>query len=268
VHDHTGADGVLGWLVPALVVLPAGAAYLVGVARRTAVLARRWPVHRTASALAGLLLVGAAVSPPVLSAAVDDPRGHMAQHLLLGMYAPLLLVLSAPVTLLLGASAPRTRRSVGRLLGSRAVRVVTSPWVAALLSTGGLVALYLTPLYALSVRIPLLHGLVAAHLLAAGCLYAWSIAGPDPAPGRPGTGQRAVVLVLSAAAHAVLAKVLYAHAGEVPPGAGLPVPAAEQAALWMYYGGDVAEIALAVLLFGGRYLRGTGRQERAPVAVG
>jgi putative membrane protein len=51
------------------------------------------------------------------------------------------------------------------------------------------------------------------------------------------------VLVLVAASHAVLAKHLYA----VPP-AGVPAAEAARGAMLMYYGGDVIEIALAVLL--------------------
>jgi putative membrane protein len=48
-------------------------------------------------------MLGLATSPPLEALAHADARGHMAQHLLLGMYAPLALVLGAPLTLLLGS---------------------------------------------------------------------------------------------------------------------------------------------------------------------
>lgn len=60
-----------------------------------------------------------ALLPPLAPFVHGDFRGHMAQHLLIGMYAPLALVLGAPVTLLLRAlPAHRARRSAG-LLRSR-----------------------------------------------------------------------------------------------------------------------------------------------------
>ncbi|MET8437005.1 cytochrome c oxidase assembly protein [Streptomyces sp900116325] len=59
---------------------------------------RRW---RTVSFLTGCALLGAALLPPMSSFAHGNSRAHMAQHLLIGMYAPLCLVLGMPATLLL-----------------------------------------------------------------------------------------------------------------------------------------------------------------------
>jgi putative membrane protein len=115
--------------------------------------------------------------------------------------------------------------------------------------------LYLTPLYAASVQHGLLHHAVHVHFLAAGYLFAWSIAGPDPAPRRPGTGVRTAVLVVAAGAHSYLGKLLYAGAGELPPGAGHGTAEMEAAAQWMYYGGDLAELLLATALFAAWYRR-------------
>jgi hypothetical protein len=47
--------------------------------------------------------------------------------------------------------------------------------------------------------------------------------------------------VLATAAHAYLAKLLYARAPQVPLGSLHTVTEMEQAAQWMYYGGDIAE---------------------------
>ncbi len=255
--------GAAGWLPAVAVVAVPLALYAAGVARRRARLGRGWSPWRTASLAVGLLLVAAAVAPPLAQAAHEDLSGHMVQHLLLGMYAPLGIVLAAPVTLLLGAGGPRLRRRVARVLRSRPLHALAHPVSAAVLDIGALHVLYLTPLHALTQRSALVHGLVAVHLLLAGCLFTWSLAGPDPAPRRPGVGVRVVVLVLAAAAHAHLAKLLYARAGELPAGSGLAAAEVQRAAQWMYYGGDVAELLLAAALLGGWYARrgraGAGR---------
>jgi putative membrane protein len=137
---------------------------------------------------------------------------------------------------------------------------------AAAVHVGGLFALYLTPLYRTSLDSGPVHGAVAVHFFLAGSLYAWSIAGPDPAPRRPGVAVRATVLVASAGAHAFLAKLLYARAAELPPGTGFPAERMEQAARWMYYGGDLAELVLAVLLFAEWYRR-RARADARPTAL-
>ncbi|WP_127572111.1 cytochrome c oxidase assembly protein [Georgenia faecalis] len=223
----------------------------------------RWSGARTAAWLAGVVAVVVALSPPLTDLAHHDHRFHMATHLLLGMYAPLGLVLGAPVTLALGSLPRRGRRVLTGVLRSPPVHVLSHPVPAAVLNVGGMVVLYLTPLYGLSMARPEVHALVMAHFLLAGCLYTWAIAGPDPAPRRPGMATRTTVLVAAAGAHAFLAKLLYARAGEVAAGHGDPA-SMEAGAQWMYYGGDVAELALAVMLFAWWYRR--RRPEVAPRA--
>ncbi|RBY83985.1 cytochrome c oxidase assembly protein [Blastococcus sp. TF02A-26] len=247
-----------GWLAAAGAVLLPAALYLAGVGvRRDG--GRDWPAARTASWLLGCLLVGTALSPPVETAGTGA-TGHMVQHLLLGAAAPLALVLGAPMTLLLGALGPAARRPVAAVLHSRPLRLLAHPATGAVLATGGLHLLYLTPLHALSTRSDAVHALVHGHLLVAGCLFAWSVAGPDPAPRRPGTGVRVAVVVAAGGAHAVLAQLLYARAGALPPGAGLDAEEVRTAAQVMYHGGHLVDLALLVALFGARYRRGRRRE--------
>lgn len=275
-HPGSGAGdpgaGVLPLDPAAVGVLVVGVllvAYLVGAARLRAHGPRGWSRWRTAAFTAGALLVAAALTPAagsLLGGGTGGARGHMAQHLVLGMLAPLALVLGAPVRLLLGA-VPRARRPVARVLRLRAVHVVGHPVTAALLHVGGLWVLYLTPLYARSLDVPPVHHAVQVHFVLAGYLFAWSLVGPDPAPRRPSLRVRAVVLVLAAAAHGVLAKLLYARAGALPPGASHAAADAEQAAQWMYYGGDVVEVLLVVLLGAEWYRRGA-RAGARPAGTG
>jgi putative membrane protein len=250
----------LQWLLPAVVVLVAVGVYAVGMLAYQARRGRPWSTWRATSWLVGTSVVALALSP-ALDEVVTAARGHMAQHLLLGMLGPLGLVMGAPISLLLGSTAASVGRAVSRALRSRVVHVATHPVSAAVLHMGGLFALYLTPLYAASVEHDVVHHVVHVHFLAAGCLFAWAIAGPDPAPHRPGIGTRTVVLVLAAGAHSYLGKLLYARAGELPQGAGHSSGEMEVAAQWMYYGGDVAELLLAAALFATWY-RQAGRTAR------
>lgn len=218
---------------------------------------RSWSRWRTLGFMLGAGLIALALSPPVSSFAHQDLRGHMAQHLLIGMFAPLGLVMAAPITLLLRTLPARRGRLVARLLRCQALHLLSHPAMALLLNMGGMYVLYLTPLYRLSLLHPALHALINLHFLAAGYLYAWSIAGPDPAPRRPGLQTRIVLLIAGIGAHAFLAQLMYAHL--LPRGVPFDADEVRDAAVLMYYGGDLAELFLAVALFGSWY---QGQQRR------
>lgn len=161
------------------------------------------------------------------------------------MFAPLGLVMAAPVTLLLRSLPARHGRQVTRLLRSGALQVIAHPVTALILNVGGLALLYFTPLYVATMTHPGLHYLLHFHFVAAGCLYTWVIAGPDPAPHRPSVPARLVVLGIAITLHSVIAQMLYAGAfGAIPASAA----ELESGAVLMYYGGDIAEILLAFAL--------------------
>jgi len=259
---HPTPDGADAWLQagPQVLVVAAVALGYLAAALHASAGARGWSRWRTAAWLFGCAVAAVALSPAL---ADHDPRAHMARHLLLGMVAPLGLVLGAPVTLVLRIAGAPVRRGIGRVLRSRPVHVLGHPLTAALLNVGGLYAVMLTPLHRVAGAQPLLH----LHYLAAGYLFTWAVAGPDPAPRRPGLGTRMVAFVLAAGAHAVLAKLLYADTFTSAGDAG----GLRAAALLMYYGGDVAELALAVALFTAWYRRRAGlargaHPARAPLA--
>lgn len=228
-------------------------AYLAGVAvlRRAG---HRWPAGRSAAALGGFAALAVALLPPLAGA--EHFPAHVLQHLTLTMLAPLLLALSAPVTLALRTLPPRPRRLVLTSLHSRAVRVLAFAPTVLILEIGGTYAYYLTGLFEATERHPSLHAAVHAHLFAAGCLFSWYLVGRDPMPARAGMRTRVVVLLVAAASHDVLAKLLYAHL--LPSGGGTPAELRAGAQL-MFYGGDAIEIALAVALLLPWYAR-TGRR--------
>lgn len=240
-HDHGGEWGTL-LVVGAL--LAVATVYLV-LAGKRAREPRGWSGWRTASFIAGLALLALALIPALSPYPPGDFRSHMHQHLLIGMYAPLGLVLAAPVTLLLRSVPARHGRLVGRVLRSAPVHLIANPVTALILNIGGLAALYFTPLYAATTDSAFLHHLVHVHFFLAGYLFAWVIAGPDPAPHRPSVPARLVVLGVAIAAHAVLSQLIYAGLFiEVPA----PVAQLRGGGELMYYGGDIAELLLAFAL--------------------
>lgn len=220
-----------------------------------------WPIARALSWFAGIACAALALGP-VAQAAHDSFTAHMVGHLLLGMLAPLLLVLGAPVTLALRALPVGPARAVSRLLRSRNVRVLTHPIVAAVLNAGGLWLLYGTAVFALMHGSALVQALVQLHVFLAGYIFTASIVGTDPDPHRASIGMRAGVLLAFIAVHSMLAKWLY---GRAP--AGVDARDAQVGAQVMYYGGDVIDVTLLVLL-GLAWYRATGRRPAAtPAAV-
>ncbi|MGW5973428.1 cytochrome c oxidase assembly protein [Streptomyces sp. NPDC055186] len=135
------------------------------------------------------------------------------------------------------------RRGLPAVAHSRAVGLLTFPPAAALLDLGGLWVLYRTPLFSLTQREPWLHTLVHAHVVAAGLLFTCTVCQSDPVRRRWGVAVRGPTLLAAGAAHAVLAKSLYASP---PPGTAFTAADLHTGAQVMYYGGDLVEVALAV----------------------
>lgn len=94
-------------------------------------------------------------------------------------------------------------------------------------------------------RSPAAHWLLHAHFLLSGCLFAYVIAGPDPAPSRPTVRARLVYLGVAIATHAVISQLMY---GGFWVDIHASIPQVQEGAEIMYYGGDIAELLLAVAL--------------------
>ncbi|WP_432564740.1 cytochrome c oxidase assembly protein [Kineococcus sp. SYSU DK003] len=233
-------------MIPGWLLLSAAGALLAGYLGAEQRLHRRgdrWPVSRSAAAVGAVVAVAAAGLLPVRSALEET-----AVHLLVTMAAPLLLALSAPVSLVLRTVTGPARAGVVAVLHSRWARTVTWLPLATALEAGGLCLYYLAPL-------PHgWHGPLTVHMVLAGYLFSAVLVGPDPVPRRPGILPCSLALLFVFAVHGVVAKLLYA-AGE------------GTAAQLLYYGGDVVEIATAVALFARWYRRSAPRPARGPVAL-
>lgn len=203
-----------------------------------------WPLSRLACWLGGWTCVAATLVGPLAERAHHDFAAHMVAHVVAGMLAPLLLVHSAPVTVLLRVLRPPAARRLGRVLAARPVAVLTHPVTATLLNLGGLYLLYRTGLHAATLADPWAHLAVSLHVIATGYLFTFAVlGGPDPAPHRAPAAWRAGALVAAVAAHNILAKLVHAY-----PPPGVPAAQAEAAGQVMYYGGAPVEIALLVLV--------------------
>ncbi len=208
---------------------------------------RKWRLWRPFFFYSGIALLLFAFSGPVMSWSHHSLQGHMAQHLLIGMFAPVALVLGAPISLALRTLPVQLARALVWLMRTEFFGWASHPFTALLLNTGGMFLLYLTPIYVLSQTHLGVHIFVHIHFLLAGYLFAWSIAGPDPAPRRPGLRLRLAVVFLSMALHAWLAKLMYINLW--PAGTNDTVDAIQYSAKMMYYWGDLAELLLVVALF-------------------
>jgi len=98
----------------------------------------RWSLWRLASFTVGTLVLAASVLPPLADWAHHDLRGHMLQHLCLGMFGPLGLVFGAPGSLLLRSVSAQRARGIMTILRIRPVRLLIHPVTAAFLDIGGM----------------------------------------------------------------------------------------------------------------------------------
>jgi putative membrane protein len=167
----------------------------------------------------------------------------MVGHLLMGMLGPMLLVLSAPITLALRTLDPIRARRLVKVLASAPIRFVSHPVAAAILSLGGLWVLYSTSLFTATHDHPAVHAIVHTHILVSSYLFTAAIIGIDPNRHRVGPVYRAVVLVLFMAGHRALAKQIFAD-----PPLGVPVDQAHVGAMVMYYGGDILDLVIILTL--------------------
>jgi putative membrane protein len=202
-----------------------------------------WPIRRLLLFGCGVAVGVQALAGPVAMHAHHSFVFHMIGHLLLGMFAPLLIALSRPVTLLLRALPQKRGQAVSLLFRSMYARFLIHPVTAAVLNIGGLWVLYTTSLYDYMHQVNWVSFMVHVHVFAAGYLFTMAILYTDPVPYRKSYLFRALVFVGALGGHGILSKYLYAN-----PPTGVKAAAAQEGAVLMYYGGDLVDLILIVLL--------------------
>lgn len=203
----------------------------------------KWPWHRYVFWSLGIFCIGTALVGPLASYAHMSFVGHMIGHLLLGMLSPLLLALAKPMTLLLRSLNVSTARSLTSILKSHLLKFLTHPIIATTLNIGGLWLLYTTPLFHLMHQSIFLYAFVHLHVFLAGYLFTISIIYLDITPHQYSHLYRSLILIIALAAHKILSKYIYAF-----PTSGVPRPEAEAGSIWMYYGGDIIDLILIIIL--------------------
>jgi cytochrome c oxidase assembly factor CtaG len=167
-----------------------------------------WSLGRTASWVAGLLVLFYVTSG---APNVYEPylfSAHMLSHMVLGMVIPLLLVPGAPATLALRAIRKRTdgtrgpREWIMILVHSGYAHVISNPIVAAVLFAGSLFVFYYTSLFSWATTTHLGHYWMIVHFLIVGYLFVQSMIGIDPVKGRLPYPMRLVVLLATMGFHA------------------------------------------------------------------
>ncbi len=169
----------------------------------------KWPLGRTASFLIGLLIVNYAVNGAIGVYSHFGFSYHMIEHMILGMIAPIALVLGAPITLAL-RTLPTGRNSeeegprniLVRFLHSKYAKLMTNPVVALMIFDGSLFVLYFTGLFGTLMGSHLGHFFMNVHFLLAGALFFHVIVGVDPNPNRPPNIVRMVILFAAMSIHA------------------------------------------------------------------
>ncbi|WGL54220.1 cytochrome c oxidase assembly protein [Nocardioides sp. BP30] len=149
--------------------------YLLGVAVVTGS-GGRWPLGRTLSWLAGIVLLEAVTTTGIEAYGMMLFSVHMAQHMVLAMVVPILLALGSPYRLAL-AAAPEgpggaaVRRLLPAAAGSRAAGVLLSLPVRWCLFLASLYGIYFTPLFQDLMHTVWGHNVMLLHFLLTGCLF-------------------------------------------------------------------------------------------------
>jgi putative membrane protein len=250
------------WSVLPVLALLAGVVYLVGVVR----LARqgvRWPWWRTAAFIAGVLSLFAVTGTWLNGYSMELFSVHMAQHMVLSLITPLLLLLGSPVTLALRA-LPRGRGAVGapralllEALHSRVAAAISSPLFTVPLFIASLYGVYFTPLFDALMGNPVGHQFMLTHFTVTGLLFFGPIVAADPWPRTIGYPGRMLELLLPAPFHAffgvaiMMAGSLVVDTFAAPPAAWGIDPIADQGAAggiaWSF--GELPTVLVLAVVF-------------------
>ena len=167
-----------------------------------------WPVLRTVSFVSGMLILALATNSGLSLYGTYLFSVHMLSHMLLSMAVPLLLVLSAPVTLASRAIAARKDQSRGprewilAVVHSRYLAVLGHPLVASVIFAISLIVFYYSPLFEWALREHLGHQWMILHFIFTGYLFAQALVGIDPSPHNPPYPLRLIIVLATMAFHA------------------------------------------------------------------
>ena len=224
--------------------LPVGVALAVAYGVLVRRVARPWPVARSLAFFSGCAVLAATGLWPG-----SGFTAHMTEHVAIGMVAPVLLVLGAPITLALQATRGSTSRTLRHLLHSRAVRTLTHPVVTWVVFGATLVAVVFSPLLEWSVRNDAVHALVHVHFLAAGTLFASAILAIDPIPHPMPHGARLLAALFAVPFHAFVGVALLTARHPLFPAVYPSLDDQRSAAAVLWSSGELLTLTVAGIVF-------------------
>lgn len=236
--------------------------YLAGISRLKR--EQRLPIAAWSRGLAfagGIVLLGLALLSPLDAWSDELSSAHMAQHLILMMIAPPLLILGHPIVVALWALPRDRRRSVAAWWqASRMVRPVIdwlrSPLIAWLTVSAMLWFWHLPKPYDLAFTEPAAHALAHLSFFLTSTLF-WRVVIEDPQSRRLSLGATMIFVVTFAMENAMLAallifapKVLYAAHATAPAWSPLsPLEDQQLAGVLMWSVTGVADLIALAWLF-------------------
>ena len=185
-----------------------------------------WQTRWSACWYTGLGLLAVTYLGPIAAWSHTFFWAHMTQHLVVMMAVGPLLVLGAPVTLIFRASSDATRRRwILPILRSRAVRVLTNPYVTWVIFAGVLLGVHFTPFYNAALENHDLDQWVEQPLyLIASVLYYFPLIGANLQPRRPSPAIRMASMALMMIPEALVGAVLYFASQPLYPAFDRPRP--------------------------------------------
>lgn len=161
-----------------------------------------WPVGRLVAWTLGWLVVFVSTSSGMGRYAGASFSVHMAFHMAMNMFGPLLLVMGGAVTLFLRATTPHSKDQpagphewIAAMTQSRIARWAYHPAEVFVVMVGSYYALYFTPLFEDSLRFHWAHQLAYLHFVVAGYMFYGLAIGVDHLPRElPHLGRLAMIL--------------------------------------------------------------------------
>jgi len=217
---------------------------------------KHWPWMRSASFIAGLLVLMTALLSGIDAYSDELLSVHVVQHLLLILLAPALLLWGAPVRLALSAYSPAGRGRIGAVLHHRWMRLLTRPAFGFTLFTIVVLATHLTGLYEVALQDQTVHVFEHAAYFWSGALFLLPILAADPVPHPPGAIARFCWLMAAMTVMFIPAAVFMFDEHVRYPFYLAPARALHSSALSdqhaagmiMLFAGGVAMAALAILV--------------------
>ena len=189
-------------------IIVAVALYIKGVR----ILSKRgdsWPVGRTLAFALGIAAIDFATSGGLGVYAKFSFEYHMIAHMVLGMIAPIGIVLGAPITLALrtlpigrNQDERGVRGTLITLMHSKPTSILTNPVVVLAIFDGSLFLLYFTSLFGGMMQSHAGHLFMNVHFILAGILFFHVIIGVDPNPRKVPHIVRIVILFAAMSIHA------------------------------------------------------------------